>query len=93
MIDPETRAAMVEAAAKALFDDSMGGTSDPTLIDMLASICERQAELAINAFMKAAEARGFKLVARDTMRDWGNEVAFQEWCDMHDAAPGWGIKE
>jgi hypothetical protein len=107
MIDEQTRSKMVAEGAKAIFDSSMGGTSDPMLIDMLASICEQQAELAINAAMKAAEEDGWKLTNRTAtesqikafpdvvMSGFGRlaeEYAPEVWAEAHDVAPSWQSK-
>ena len=75
---PDLYKPAVEKAAQELFDAKMGGTSDATLIDMLAQICMEDAEKAalayLNACLEAGEAReapGYRYKQRDElMPDW-----------------------
>lgn len=56
---PEAWEKYVEAGAQAVFDSFVGGTNDPTLLDLSASIADGQARAAILAFLNAAEADGW----------------------------------
>lgn len=59
---PEAWEKYVEAAAQAVFDGFVGGTDDPTLLDLSASIADGHARAAILAFLNAAEKDGWAMV-------------------------------
>lgn len=63
---PEAWEKYVEAAAQAVFDGFVGGTDDPTLLDLSASIADGHARAAILAFLNAAEKDGWAMVPKDT---------------------------
>lgn len=61
---PEAWEKYVEAAAQAVFDGFVGGTNDPTLLDLSASIADGHARAAILAFLNAAEKDGWGMKPR-----------------------------
>ena len=98
--DPQTRAAMVEAAATALFmaDEMVQFRMAFSWSDQPEPFKDRyrkQASAAITAAILAAEARGFKLVgpgattAQIDALHAGCSSEADDWAQAHAVAPKW----
>ena len=62
---PDALEKYVERATQAVFDGFVGGTSDPTLLELSVSIAEGHARTAILAFLNAAEKDGWGMRPRE----------------------------
>ena len=80
----------VEEAAQAVFDSFVGGTNDPTLLELSVAIAERQSRAAILAFLNAAEKDGWVMVpavATPDMIEAADNQFWQRPQQFHDVNP------